>query len=528
LEGAEIWIDSFNSFTPQEYKIIKSLIYKSKRVTIALTVKDIQISYGNLEITDYFFETKNTINTVSRLASELGVTIDKPTVITTPNRFLNNEELKHLEANYFNHYNNKYTKQVETIFITETENIHHEVNDIACKIIDLIRYENYKFSDISILTGDISAYKKILESTLSKYDIKYFIDTKEDILNHPLTELIMSAVEIVASNFSYEPIFRFLKTNMTPLKSEQIYKLENYVLAYGIKAQKWKLDEWTYGFENTTFDKDEINILRGEVNLFLKPLVECIGGAKKATVKVISTKIFEMLKFLKVTSTLNDWLLQMENEHNYIMASRHNAIWTNIVNLFEKMVEILGEEQFNAKQFTKILDSGFRSVESASIPQVQDKVTIGDFERSRFPKTLAMFIIGVNEGIIPKTKQEEGFFSDDEKLQLVTKGITLSKDSNQKSYEEQFIIYSAITKAENYLYFSYNTGNLEGKGIKPSRLIGTLQNIFPEIKISDGSIINISLPKAMFKDMGNILRNYVKENKIDDINKDLYCQTVRQ
>ena len=36
FDGAEIWIDEFSGFTPQEYSVIEELLKKSKRVNVCL------------------------------------------------------------------------------------------------------------------------------------------------------------------------------------------------------------------------------------------------------------------------------------------------------------------------------------------------------------------------------------------------------------------------------------------------------------------------------------------------------------
>ena len=52
----------------------------------------------------------------------------------------------------------------------------------------------------------------------------------------------------VYTDWSYESIFRFLKSGLIPMNKDDIDLLENYVIAYGIKGYKWRLPEWLYGF----------------------------------------------------------------------------------------------------------------------------------------------------------------------------------------------------------------------------------------------------------------------------------------
>lgn len=94
----------------------------------------------------------------------------------------------------------------------------------------------------------------MIETVFRDYDIPFFIDQKRTMLNHPLVELIRSTLEIINGNWRYEPIFRAIKTELifpsrlNPGKlREQMDRLENYVLAYGIQGDKWtKKKRWIY------------------------------------------------------------------------------------------------------------------------------------------------------------------------------------------------------------------------------------------------------------------------------------------
>ena len=89
-------------------------------------------------------------------------------------------------------------------------------------------------------------YQEMIETIFGDYEIPYFIDQKRTMLHHPLVELIRSVLEIMNSNWRYEPVFRAIKTELLfPLGQnveklrEQMDFLENYVLAFGIKGDKW-------------------------------------------------------------------------------------------------------------------------------------------------------------------------------------------------------------------------------------------------------------------------------------------------
>lgn len=46
-------------------------------------------------------------------------------------------------------------------------------------------------------------------------------------------------------SFSYESVFRFLRTNLAGFTYEEIDELENYVIGLGIKGYKHWQEKWT-------------------------------------------------------------------------------------------------------------------------------------------------------------------------------------------------------------------------------------------------------------------------------------------
>jgi ATP-dependent helicase/nuclease subunit B len=521
LNNCKIWVDSFDGFTPQEIKVLEALIVKSQKINIALTIKDDKISYNNLKESDNFFETKNTLNQISKIANDKNIKIEPPIFLKVANRFSNCKELEYLEENYFNNYNTAYKDEVKNICINTSANVYDEVNNVATQILSLVRDKGLKYSDICILTGDIDYYKKVIDLVFYKYDITYFIDKKEDIMLHPVVELVRSSLDIIISNWSYENVCRFIKTGMTSLSSDEISILENYILRFGVKGYKWSLEQWIYPVESDEFNMDDINYYKEIVTVALKPLIEGFNIKKELTVKEYCIKIFKMIEVLNVRTILEEQTNYYIETENYDLANKNSQAWHSVCNLFEKIIEVLGEEKISFKEFSKLIESGLKTIEISTIPPVQDKVIIGDFERSRFPKIKALFVIGTNDGKIPKVKDEPSLLNDEEKYKLNDLGINISPDSNRKSYKQQFLIYSAITNSQKYLYFSYITGNLEGKAIKPSPLINKITKMLPKIEIINNNT-NISLPKAMFFDTGSILRNYINTGEIKDIDKAMY------
>ena len=116
------------------------------------------------------------------------------------------------------------------------------------------------------------------------------------------------------------------------------------------------------------------------------------------------------------------------------------------------------------------------------IPVALDQVNIGDITRIKSRGTKALYIIGVNDGVLPSASKEEGILSDNDREILLEKGISLASDTRTKIFEEQFLVYTAFTIAEEYLVVTYPLADFEGKSQRPSIIVHRLKKILPNVK----------------------------------------------
>ncbi len=80
------------------------------------------------------------------------------------------------------------------------------------------------------------------------------------------------------------------------------------------------------------------------------------------------------------------------------------------MDLLDKLVAILGQEAMTVSEYQEILSSGFESIAVGMIPPDRDCVVIGDMERTRLSDIHTMYLIGANDGAIPKALGNGGIF----------------------------------------------------------------------------------------------------------------------
>ncbi|WP_042455193.1 helicase-exonuclease AddAB subunit AddB [Neobacillus dielmonensis] len=496
LGEAEVYIDGFHRFSQQEYQVIQELMKQCKRVSIALTSESLTPQIAPDEL-DLFRAPKETCYTIYQIAETTGVELEQPVILSERKKWMD-ASLCHLEE-YFDSRPVVPFRGDPNIEICQAVNRRAEIEGIAREIRELVRTNGYRYRDIALLVRNGADYHEILEPVFVDYQIPYFIDQKRTMLNHPLIELIRSSLEVIQSYWRYETVFRVIKTELIyPLHEnpdimrEKMDRLENYCLAYGINGSKWtSKDRWVYrrirGLELEvnvqTESEKKMELELNELKLMVTaPLLRLSRRLKKAdNGRKLCEAVYLFLEELDIPAKLEKWKLAAEAEGSLVKAREHEQVWNAVIDLLDQYVEILGEEPASLASFASIIDAGLESLHFSLIPPALDQVLIGDLEKSRLASIKAVFVVGVNEGVLPAKMADEGILADDDREILQAAGIQIAPGSRIRLLDENFLAYQAFTAPGEKLYISYPLANDEGKALMPSSYIKRIKDMFPGV-----------------------------------------------
>ncbi|ADY57200.1 DNA helicase/exodeoxyribonuclease V, subunit B [Syntrophobotulus glycolicus DSM 8271] len=488
-DGAEIWIDGFDGFTVQEYSVIESLLGKAGRISVSLCADGPGIGpAGGLDI---FAPTKEAYHKLVKVAQASRTEMEKPLLLETAHlpRFKNSSELAHLER-YLNTYPYQtYDSKTKDIALFSAANIFSEIEAAARDIIRQCRDQNMRFRDITVVAGNLDKYQSFIEIIFAEYGIPYFLDRKVEITNHPLVRLLLAMLDIFGENWSYEAVFRYLKTGLSGIEQEKIDRLENYVLACGIRGSRWtKQEEWTMSPDFLPDEKssgqyreqlEEINRIRLEV---AGPLQEFRGKTKgRRQTAEICTAVYDFLCRIGVPAKLEQSIAEFRQSGEVNLASEYAQVWNILMEVFDQIVEIMGDEKLSLKRFADILKTGLAQFKVGLIPASLDQVLVGSPERSKSHKIKALYVLGVNDGVFPSAIIKENILSDPDRAVLGKTGIELAKDTRTQAFDEQYLIYKVLTTSGNYLRLSWPIADQEGKTLRPSIIISRIRKLFPMV-----------------------------------------------
>lgn len=478
IRGSVIAFDGFTGFTPVQYRLMAILLDMCKEVKVALTIDISEYVNINEGIESLFYMTKDTVAHLNRICDEGHINVDKVTVgeDTVLTRFAASKELAFLEKNIFRPGLRYYSGKVNDIVMYAGITPKDEIQYVSGEILKLTRLQGFRYNEIAVVTGDISVYGKLAANIFAQNDIPYFLDQKLHVTDNCLVEMITAVLDVIEKNYTYDSMFRYLRTGLTGLSDENIDILDNYCLAVGIKGRKQWSTQWCRKFRSSgiTTDLNMLNELRLNV---MEPLTELDKELKEAdgNVRLMTTALYKFL----VRMHCEEQMTLLAKSHG----DEYRQIYKKIMELFDKIVHLLGSEKVSVKEYNRIMASGFDEIKIGLIPPTKDCVVIGDIERTRLDNIKAMFFIGVNDGYVPKKSDSRSVLSETDRQKLKEMEVSLSMSVREKAFVQRFYLYLIMTKTSGRLYITYAYNSMDMKAILPSYIVRMLKKMFPGMNV---------------------------------------------
>lgn len=502
LKDAVFAFDGFTGFTPVQMKLVEQLLAVGEQSYMTVTMDADTELYADKGIQDLFHMSRKMIRTVSKLAERTGCEIVKPILLKSDcagsgvGRFCQKPGLAHLEANLFRTGKECYEGSVsDEIEIYSLANPKDELLFAVTKIRSLIKEKGYRYQDFAIVSGNVGGYEKYAKEIFDLYEIPYFADVKETIYYHPFTEWVRAFIEMIETGFAYDSVFRYLRCGLSGFTLDEVDVLDNYVLERGIRGfKKWN-EKWVHpsrqmgrGIKKTEeeqiSDLMQLNELRTR---FLAQVEPVYAQVKKGHVNVkdMTMAMYQVMMDLDIQQQLKSKQEYHELADNEYLAATYGQIYKIVIDLFDKVVDLLGQDIMPVREYEQILDAGFLAAKVGTIPPGADCVVLGDIERTRLDNVKVLFFLGVNDGIVPKMSDRKNLLSQHDRERLAEDQIELAPTTREQVFLQKFYLYLNMTKPMVTLVLTYARMDSMGTAQKVSYLINTLQQMFANLHVTE-------------------------------------------
>jgi ATP-dependent helicase/nuclease subunit B len=487
LKNSTVVLDGFTGFTPVQDRLLGELMRHCREVIVTVTMDRRGNPYVYEHPYQLFALSKQMVTSLLQIAKQNKIPVEEPVELYdhVPWRFKEQEALAFLEKHLFRYGAGAYEKEQEQVKLHLAKNPREEAYAVAEQVRRMMREDRYRLRDIGVIVSDMDVYADHLKKAFIKYDIPFFMDHKRSILLNSFVEYIRSVLHMAEQSFSYESVFRFLRTNLAGFTYEEIDELENYVIGLGIKGYKHWQEKWTRklrGMAQEDLDK---------MNHYRRQLVEKVDGLiyvlrqRRKTVADITRAIYEFMVQENIQVRLAEQEELFKAKGELALAREYAQIYRIVIELFDKFVELLGDEQVSLSEYCKLLDAGLEEARVGVIPPEVDQVVIGDMQRTRLKDIKALLFAGANDVYLPGALLRTGLLSELDREKFAREKLTLSAGGKEKAYVQKFYLYLNLTKPSEKLDIYYSKVSADGKSVRPSYLIQELQKLFPKLKVRD-------------------------------------------
>lgn len=482
LQGWQIFLDGFNGFTGQEWLVIRRMMEQASDLWVTLCTDRLDDPDNGSGL---FSPVSETGRSLRRMAKEAEIPVASPVYLNEAVRFAS-PCLKELEENIFRYDSLPCESRPSAIVLYEAADPFDEADFVARSIHRLIREQGLRYKNIAVIARSIDPYLGILDEALHRYGIPCFADRRVEVETKPLPQAVLSALEAVSSRWDTGAVLRACKTGFMGLGTEDIAKLENYVLLWKISGSRWT-SPWhgnPRGFVEQETEEDilaleAINGLRERVMAPLLSLEQGLTG----TGAQMAQAVWHFLEDVAAPDTLRAMVQQLESRGEHDLADQLNRSWDSVVGLLDQAVDTLSNADMTPSRFRELLQLALSTCDLGHIPQGLDQVSLGSADRMRPADVKVAFLVGANEGEFPASNASSGLLGDSERKQLIAYGLPLSDTAQQRACEEQFLAYTSLFVPSHQLYVSYTRQNFSGENTLPSSLFSEIRRCFPSLRI---------------------------------------------
>ena len=509
-KGAKLWVDGFAGFTTAELAILAELLKAAADAQIALCLDPSKIDLANpefesIEAVSLFNPTQRTYAELVDRVKKCKLQLAKPIILEEAVRFSRCSQLAHIERDVFNLEPPKFGS-ADNVRIVSAPNERAEARFVARQIRRLVEEKNYRYRDIAVIASDIDRYQNYIRAYFDDYGVPFFIDKRKPLNQHPVVELICSALQAVTGGFSHSDIFTYLKTDLVPIQRYDIDLLENYCLAFGITGSDWQSEQqWHFAGEgNKDFDEQRVNQIRLKA---ISPLLELRdrlcpvdNPAKTVSGEEFTRAVFDFLGRLKVRETIGSWIEEANERENSAPCrfastsassaepqkrssggDEHQQFYNKLVDIFDELVEVFTGQTMAAADFFAIINSAFSQLTLAFIPPTLDQVLVGSIERSRHPDLKAVFLMGATQRQFPVPISSSGILTDDDRSAAESADFPLGPATKQRLAERQYLAYIAFTRPSEFLCVTYPAVDEKGGAVPRSQFVANLESLFEDL-----------------------------------------------
>lgn len=479
--GRNVYIDSYSSFTPEEYNIIFHIFEQADETFVALGCDDIR---GDLMHFESIYDTAKRLEAGAK-ARGIGIRYER----LEGNRRAKNEELNFLERNLWRIDGKEtYEKEPEKIKLVEAATPFAAAQAVASDILQKVR-DGAEYREFAVIGRSAAELSGIFDAIFEKHGIPYFLSGRTDIDAFPLIKLIYTAFAIKKGNFRLFDVISYMRTGLCGISASESDIFEEYASTWNICGSRytdgydWNMNPDGFVPELTERGRSILLSVNETKKKLTEPLCRFFSKINSTgTAHEFDLALYEFLIELDIPNTLTAEAEKKKSMGMTKEASELVRLWNVVLDTLDDIDSSVPDVILDSAEYLQILRMMFDRTDIGSIPTATDEVTLGGADMLRADKPKYVYVVGLTDGVFPRPVNDTGIFSDGDKKKLEELGIELSPDAEKNSAEELLYCYRAMCAASEELSLYYWTSGSDGREARASIAAERVKKLFPKLK----------------------------------------------
>ncbi len=481
--GDSIYIDSYSSFTAEEYAVLRPIIEQAANVTVTLGCS------GRYEQQPQFTSLTDAIRRLTRICEDC--LADFEDVVLDGAHRDTSSELSILERQLWD-FDLTPDRRVlppedkrGAIRLVTAPNLYDEAEAAAMHILELVQ-AGVPYGEIAVVVRDASEWRGVLDAALDARNIPFFLSERTDLSEKPAARLLLTALRCIARRWQAEDIVTLGKTGLCGITLREMDYFCEYIDTWRLTGRRMTDNAWSMNPDGykTEMSPRALEIL-GAANhvreVIMTPLLALeqeLRGAASVTDECRA--LYSYLRALGIRETLATQAEEMLSLGQVREAGEQVRLWSFLTETLATIASVMASAKpLTAEELGTALSLVFAETDIGSVPARHDCVTIGSASTLRVDNIRAMLILGLCEGEFPRPVREDSLLSEQDKAMLSTLGIELDSRAERLMADELLYLHRAMTKPSETLILSYATTTPDGQVRSPSSAFTRVKYLFP-------------------------------------------------
>lgn len=467
IKNSNIYIMGYDSTTRSGMGVFSAIAGRAKSITCACLDNS---GKGNSYVCP-----PEMLNNYLELAKQLG---ESPLVVKAMESKVT---VAHHIANNLYAYPYSKMKVNGEVAIYEAQTVLEELRVVAQDIRRQVMENSLRYRDFAIVCQDIDNIKDLISMVFGEYQLPYFLDSAENLTDHPLARFVETALNLIRKNYASEEMLAFCSNIFSGIGVEQYSEFENYVVKYAVNY-----DDFKKPFKISTKETEErekAERVRHEVASKLIKVEKVIKNASLAGEFAQGVNL--LFDLFNVDEKLETFGVSLSEYGKLAIKDASKQVKQKIDELLKGADKIFGNTKISFDEYFAVVQSGLASDTISLIPVSVDNIFIGNISTSKFFGVKNLYVVGAVDGAIPFVKDDCGIIVDKE-LQLIssTLGKKIEPTIKTINAREKFKLINVLQEFSGKLTVSYSLAGKTGEEQRPSSLVREISKIFYRVEDS--------------------------------------------